>query len=94
MARFPILLGRLAGASLVAATKAAILVAVFLAFGAEVKGGPAAVLVIMVVAALLVLCFAADLWSNVNCMVVATPYVPTAIPLTPDLPQALASSSR
>ena len=34
---------------------AAILVAIFLAFGAEVKGGPAAVLVIMAVAALLVL---------------------------------------
>jgi ABC-2 type transport system permease protein len=55
VARFPILVGRLAGASLVAAIKAAVLVAVFLAFGAEVKGGPAAVLVIMAMAALLVL---------------------------------------
>ena len=55
VARFPILIGRLAGACLVAAIKAAVLVAVFLAFGAEVKGGPAAVLVIMAVAALLVL---------------------------------------
>jgi ABC-2 type transport system permease protein len=55
VARFPILVGRLAGAALVAAIKAAVLVAVFLAFGAEVKGGPAAVLVVMMVAALLVL---------------------------------------
>jgi ABC-2 type transport system permease protein len=53
--RVSILLGKLAGVSVVAALKAVVLLAVFLAFGASVKGGVAAALVLVAVAVLLVL---------------------------------------
>jgi len=54
-ARLPLLLGRLAGSLVVAAAKGALIVAVFLAFGAEVAGGPAAIAVVLGSAVLLVL---------------------------------------
>lgn len=55
VARVPILLGRLGGSSVVAAIKTVIIIAVFLFFGAEVAGGPAAMLVIVGMSSLLVL---------------------------------------
>ncbi|MBC8194963.1 MAG: ABC transporter permease [Acidimicrobiia bacterium] len=55
VARGPILLGRLAGAAIVASIKTLVILAVFLVFGAEVAGGLAAMLVMVLVAALLVL---------------------------------------
>ena len=55
VARAPILFGRLAGAAVVASVKATVILAVFLIFGVEVAGGPAAMFVLVVVAALLVL---------------------------------------
>jgi ABC-2 type transport system permease protein len=54
-ARLPLLLGRLGGAMVVAAAKGALIVAIFLAFGTEIAGGPAAILVIVAAAVLLVL---------------------------------------
>ncbi|MDP6214183.1 MAG: ABC transporter permease, partial [Acidimicrobiales bacterium] len=55
VARWPILLGRLAGAAVVASVKTIVILALFLVFGAKVAGGPAAMLVLVAVAALLVL---------------------------------------
>lgn len=55
VARWPILLGRLAGAAVVASAKTIVILALFLVFGARVAGGPAAMLVLVAVAALLVL---------------------------------------
>ncbi len=55
VARGPILLGRLIGSSVVAALKTVVILAVFLVFGAEVAGGPAAMVVVVAVAVLLVL---------------------------------------
>ena len=55
VARVPVLVGRLAGAAIVAAGKPLVLVAVFMVFGAEIAGGPAAVLVLLAVSSLLVL---------------------------------------
>ena len=58
-ARLPLLLGRLGGALVVAAAKGVFIVAIFLAFGAEIAGGPAAGVVIVVTAVLLVLAIGA-----------------------------------
>jgi len=55
VARVPVLVGRLAGAAIVAAGKTLVIVAVFMVFGAEIAGGPAAVLVLLAVSSLLVL---------------------------------------
>ena len=55
VARIPVLVGRLAGAAIVAAGKTLVIVAVFMVFGAEIAGGPAAVLVLLAVSSLLVL---------------------------------------
>ena len=55
VARVPVLIGRLAGAAIVAAGKTLVIVAVFMVFGAEIAGGPAAVLVLLAVSSLLVL---------------------------------------
>lgn len=55
VARVPILIGRLAGAAVVAAGKTLVIVALFVVFGAEIAGGVAAVLVLVVVSFLLVL---------------------------------------
>ena len=55
VARVPVLIGRLAGAAIVAAGKTLVIVSVFMVFGAEIAGGPAAVLVLLAVSSLLVL---------------------------------------
>ena len=55
VARVPVLIGRLAGAAIVAAGKTLVIVSAFMVFGAEIAGGPAAVLVLLVVSSLLVL---------------------------------------
>ena len=55
VARIPVLVGRLAGAAIVAAGKTLVIVAVFVMFGAEIAGGPAAVLILLAVSSLLVL---------------------------------------
>lgn len=55
VARVPVLVGRLAGAAIVAAGKTLAIVAVFVLFGAEIAGGPAAILVLLAVSSLLVL---------------------------------------
>jgi len=55
VSRVPILLGRLAGAAVVSAAKAAVIIAVFVACGVEIRGGPPAAVVLVATAALLVL---------------------------------------
>lgn len=55
VARWSILVGRLAGAAVLGATQAVIFVSVFVAFGAPIEGGLPAVLVLMVMAMFLAL---------------------------------------
>ncbi len=53
VARVSILLGRIAGSAVFSAVQAAVLIAVFIAFGAEVAAGPAGIAAIVVVATVL-----------------------------------------
>ena len=53
--RLPLLLGRLCGAVVVAAAKGILIIAIFLMFGTEIAGGPAAAVVLVTAAVLLVI---------------------------------------